>query len=126
MEGCSPRSGPQRDTIFVPALEVNSEQDHSLPPAERPPETLEPGMGARCPGTALDEFSSPRKVTKPALSGRRRHITGTSGTSVYRRVMTVGKNRGLQVVAFGGGTGLPVLLRGLKDRVGDLRACLVR
>src|SRR3954471_3097019 len=73
MEGCSPRSGPQRDTIFVPALEVNSEQDHSLPPAERPPETLEPGMGARCPGTALDEFSSPRKVTKPALSGRRRH-----------------------------------------------------
>src|SRR3954447_8383532 len=40
--------------------------------------------------------------------------------------MTVGKNRGLQVVAFGCGTGLPVLLRGLKDRVGDLRACLVR
>jgi uncharacterized cofD-like protein len=26
------------------------------------------------------------------------------------------------VVAFGGGTGLPVLLRGLKDRVGDLTA----
>jgi len=29
---------------------------------------------------------------------------------------------GLRVVAFGGGTGLPVLLRGLKDRVGDLTA----
>lgn len=28
----------------------------------------------------------------------------------------------LRVVAFGGGTGLPVLLRGLKDRVGDLTA----
>jgi len=28
----------------------------------------------------------------------------------------------LRVVAFGGGTGLPVLLRGLKDRVGDLVA----
>jgi 2-phospho-L-lactate transferase/gluconeogenesis factor (CofD/UPF0052 family) len=25
-------------------------------------------------------------------------------------------------VAFGGGTGLPVLLRGLRDRVGDLTA----
>src|ERR687883_1190929 len=32
------------------------------------------------------------------------------------------RNEGLRVVAFGGGTGLPVLLRGLKDRVGDLRA----
>src|ERR671915_1020327 len=29
---------------------------------------------------------------------------------------------GLRVVAFGGGTGLPVLLRGLKDWVGDLVA----
>lgn len=29
---------------------------------------------------------------------------------------------GLRVVAFGGGTGLPVLLRGLKDRVGGLTA----
>lgn len=29
---------------------------------------------------------------------------------------------GLRVVAFGGGTGLPVLLRGLKDRVADLTA----
>jgi uncharacterized cofD-like protein len=29
---------------------------------------------------------------------------------------------GLRVVAFGGGTGLPVLLRGLRDRVGDLTA----
>ena len=29
---------------------------------------------------------------------------------------------GLRVVAFGGGTGLPVLLGGLKDRVGDLTA----
>lgn len=28
----------------------------------------------------------------------------------------------LRIVAFGGGTGLPVLLRGLKDRVGDLTA----
>jgi uncharacterized cofD-like protein len=28
----------------------------------------------------------------------------------------------IRVVAFGGGTGLPVLLRGLKDRVGDLTA----
>ena len=28
----------------------------------------------------------------------------------------------LRVVAFGGGTGLPVLLRGLRDRVGDLTA----
>ncbi len=28
----------------------------------------------------------------------------------------------MRVVAFGGGTGLPVLLRGLKDRVGDLTA----
>ncbi len=32
------------------------------------------------------------------------------------------RNEGLQVVAFGGGTGLPVLLRGLRDRVGDLTA----
>ena len=29
------------------------------------------------------------------------------------------RNEGLQVVAFGGGTGLPVLLRGLRDRVGN-------
>ena len=32
------------------------------------------------------------------------------------------KAGGLRVVAFGGGTGLPVLLGGLKDRVGDLTA----
>jgi uncharacterized cofD-like protein len=32
------------------------------------------------------------------------------------------RNEDLQVVAFGGGTGLPVLLRGLRDRVGDLTA----
>lgn len=31
-------------------------------------------------------------------------------------------SEGLRVVAFGGGTGLPVLLRGLKDRVEDLTA----
>jgi uncharacterized cofD-like protein len=31
-------------------------------------------------------------------------------------------SEGLRVVAFGGGTGLPVLLRGLKDRVGKLTA----
>jgi len=34
----------------------------------------------------------------------------------------MGKPKDLRVVAFGGGTGLPVLLRGLKDRVGDLVA----
>jgi uncharacterized cofD-like protein len=33
-----------------------------------------------------------------------------------------GSNTELRVVAFGGGTGLPVLLRGLRDRVGDLTA----
>ena len=33
-----------------------------------------------------------------------------------------GRNEDLRVVAFGGGTGLPVLLRGLRDRVGDLTA----
>ncbi len=32
------------------------------------------------------------------------------------------RNEGLRVVAFGGGTGLPVLLRGLRERVGDLTA----
>ena len=32
------------------------------------------------------------------------------------------RNEDLKVVAFGGGTGLPVLLRGLRDRVGDLTA----
>ena len=32
------------------------------------------------------------------------------------------KNEDLRVVAFGGGTGLPVLLRGLRDQVGDLVA----
>jgi uncharacterized cofD-like protein len=34
----------------------------------------------------------------------------------------VGKYGDLRVVAFGGGTGLPVLLRGLRERVGDLTA----
>jgi uncharacterized cofD-like protein len=34
----------------------------------------------------------------------------------------IGRNEELRVVAFGGGTGLPVLLRGLRDRVGDLTA----
>src|SRR5918995_1834707 len=34
----------------------------------------------------------------------------------------MGGNDKLRVVAFGGGTGLPVLLRGLRDRVGDLAA----
>src|SRR5215210_997204 len=34
----------------------------------------------------------------------------------------VGNGEDLRVVAFGGGTGLPVLLRGLRDRVGDLAA----
>jgi uncharacterized cofD-like protein len=34
----------------------------------------------------------------------------------------MGKYDDLRVVAFGGGTGLPVLLRGLRDRVGDLTA----
>ena len=34
----------------------------------------------------------------------------------------MGKAENLRVVAFGGGTGLPVLLRGLRDRVGDLTA----
>ena len=32
------------------------------------------------------------------------------------------RSEDLRVVAFGGGTGLPVLLRGLRDRVGDLTA----
>src|SRR5436305_14829426 len=36
--------------------------------------------------------------------------------------MTVGKDEELRVVAFGGGTGLPVLLRGLKDGIGGLTA----
>ena len=34
----------------------------------------------------------------------------------------MGRNEELRVVAFGGGTGLPVLLQGLRDRVGDLTA----
>ena len=34
----------------------------------------------------------------------------------------MGGNEQLRVVAFGGGTGLPVLLRGLRDQVGDLTA----
>ena len=34
----------------------------------------------------------------------------------------MGRYGDLRVVAFGGGTGLPVLLRGLRDRVGDLTA----
>lgn len=34
----------------------------------------------------------------------------------------IGRYGDLRVVAFGGGTGLPVLLRGLRDRVGDLTA----
>src|ERR671916_93936 len=34
----------------------------------------------------------------------------------------MGRSKDLRVVAFGGGTGLPVLLRGLRDRVGDLTA----
>lgn len=37
-------------------------------------------------------------------------------------MIVMGDIRALRVVAFGGGTGLPVLLRGLKDRVGDLAA----
>jgi len=32
------------------------------------------------------------------------------------------RTENMRIVAFGGGTGLPVLLRGLKDRVGDLTA----
>src|SRR5919206_1525637 len=31
-------------------------------------------------------------------------------------------SEGLRVVAFGGGTGLPVLLRGLREKVGELTA----
>src|ERR687883_508634 len=34
----------------------------------------------------------------------------------------MGKYEDLRVLAFGGGTGLPVLLRGLRDQVGDLTA----
>ena len=34
----------------------------------------------------------------------------------------ISRNETLRVVAFGGGTGLPVLLRGLRDRVGNLTA----
>jgi uncharacterized cofD-like protein len=34
----------------------------------------------------------------------------------------IARNEDLRVVAFGGGTGLPVLLRGLRDRVGELSA----
>src|ERR687894_1256516 len=34
----------------------------------------------------------------------------------------MGRYEDLRVVAFGGGTGLPVLLRGLRDRVGELTA----
>src|SRR5215217_582885 len=34
----------------------------------------------------------------------------------------VSSNEELRVVAFGGGTGLPVLLRGLRDRIGNLTA----
>ncbi len=34
----------------------------------------------------------------------------------------MGRYEDLRIVAFGGGTGLPVLLRGLRDRVGDLTA----
>jgi uncharacterized cofD-like protein len=36
--------------------------------------------------------------------------------------MIMNRREDLRVVAFGGGTGLPVLLRGLRDRVGDLVA----
>ena len=34
----------------------------------------------------------------------------------------ISRNEELWVVAFGGGSGLPVLLRGLRDRVGGLTA----
>src|SRR4028118_1242972 len=34
----------------------------------------------------------------------------------------MGRVEDLRVVAFGGGTGLPVLLTGLRDRIGDLTA----
>jgi uncharacterized cofD-like protein len=43
-----------------------------------------------------------------------------SGERVYS--LSVSRAENLRVVAFGGGTGLPVLLRGLRDRVGDLTA----
>ncbi len=33
--------------------------------------------------------------------------------------MASSKHEGIRVVAFGGGTGLPVLLRGLRETVGD-------
>ena len=45
-------------------------------------------------------------------------IVATAG--VY--CSAIGRYEDLRVVAFGGGKGLPVLLRGLRDRVGDLTA----
>ena len=36
--------------------------------------------------------------------------------------MSMERHKNLRVVAFGGGTGLPVLLQGLRDRVADLTA----
>src|SRR5688500_9176150 len=60
---------------------------------------------------------------RPRGSGRTR--TGGSPARGYRlTVYSVSMRRveNTKVVAFGGGTGLPVLLRGLRDRVGDLTA----
>lgn len=51
---------------------------------------------------------------------RRCSLGRAPGGQVYSTAM--GRMEDLRVVAFGGGTGLPVLLRGLRDRVGDLTA----
>src|ERR671916_255863 len=47
-------------------------------------------------------------------------VRGRPKLAVILTVMD--RSGGLRVVAFGGGTGLPVLLQGLRDRIGDLVA----
>src|SRR5688500_4694858 len=51
-----------------------------------------------------------------------RGVAGRSVATAGVYCSAVGRYEDLKVVAFGGGTGLPVLLRGLRDRVGGLTA----
>lgn len=82
----------------------------------------------RPPAPPFDEDTAEREVQpsepvagfEPRCSRRRLRPGGSNVAADYTPYMT--GDGDLRVVAFGGGTGLPVLLGGLKDRVSDLVA----
>ena len=102
--------GYLRDLYQYPGVAETVDLDHIKQPLLRQPREHQPDPH-RAQGPDPGLLRAPRPRTASGIESRSGSIlAGMNGAE------------DLRVVAFGGGTGLPVLLRGLRDRVGDLTA----